>query len=85
MQPSKNLNTIFWLSFKVVPYIINNDCFSQVSAQHTKVFYVNAVLVLTVLPIEAMVDEFIVFLYVVQNEVCIVLSCSCENHHFVYL
>ena len=85
MQPCKNFNSVGRLPLEVVSDVVHDDGPVKVSAKQRQILDIDSVFVLTMLPVKSVIDELVFLLNVVQNEVCIVLSCGCENYHFVYL
>ena len=82
-EPCEYLYSILRLSLEIVFDVVNYDGLLQITAKHWEIFHVHSVIILAMLPIESMRYVVAAFIYIVQNEISIVLSCCCEYHDFI--
>lgn len=84
-QPREDFNTVLLLALKVVFYVVNDDRLLEIPVQQGEVLDVNTVVIEAVVPVEPMVDVFLLLVDVVQYEVGVVLGSCRENDYFEVL
>lgn len=85
-DPCQNFNAVILLPLEVISNVVNNDCLFNVSSQAIQVFDVDPVIVIAMVAVQPVVDQFDVLLVdVVENEVSIILQGCSEHNYFEFL
>ena len=83
LQPGDDLETVSGLPLKVLLDVVDDEGLAEVAPEQEQVLNVYAVVVLGVLPVEAVLDVVVGGVQHVQDPVCVVLGGCCEDHYFI--
>lgn len=84
-QPRQYFYAILLLALKVVLYVVDDDGLFEVSAQKSEIFDVDSIVVQAMMPIEPVLNIFLVLVNVIQHKIGIVFGSCRENDHFEVL
>ena len=83
MFPCCNLDPIPRLSTEVVFKVVNYDCFAEITANSTKIFYVKDTSInlysICIVPVQSVRNDLALAVEIVQDLVGIVLLACCED------
>jgi hypothetical protein len=83
LGPSVAKDAILRLFTEIFLQIVNNNRFLEFPAYFSEIFKVAAVLLGAVVPVEPVVDQGLLRVYVVEDHVCIFLEGGGENYNLV--
>ena len=83
MFPCCNLYPIPWLSAEVVFKVVNNDCFTEITANSAQIFYVKDTSInlhsICIVSVKSIRNDLALAVEIVQDLVGIVLLACCED------
>lgn len=80
--PALNIDSVIRLELEVLSVVVNNDSPGKLPPNFGEILLVDIVREISMLSIESITDR-LCDVHSIEDVVCIVLQCCCENDHFV--
>lgn len=84
-QPREYFYAILLLALKVVLYVVDDDGLFEVSTQKSEIFDIDSIVVQAMMPVEPVLNIFLILVNVIQHKIGIVFGSCRENDHFEVL